>query len=176
MESAWIRYNASMPGRDERDLPLAKPLTPREREILDCLGQAMSNRQIAEHLTVSLNTVKWYVRQIYNKLGVDNRGEAVGRARRLGLLPEVEWEGTVRHNLPVAATPFVGRERELTVLSKLITDPQVRSITIFGPGGIGKTRLALEAAKRELATSDIGDDGQQEPTAFFDSRVLILSD
>ena len=91
MESHRIRYNVPMTGRDERDLPLAKPLTPREREILDCLGHAMSNRQIAEHLTVSLNTVKWYVRQIYNKLGVDNREEAVGRARRLELLPEVEW-------------------------------------------------------------------------------------
>jgi predicted ATPase/DNA-binding CsgD family transcriptional regulator len=173
MESRWISYNAPMTGRDDRDLPLAKPLTPREREILDCLGHAMSNRQIAEHLTVSLNTVKWYVRQIYNKLGVNNREEAVGRARRLELLPEVEWEATVRHNLPVAATPFVGRERELTVLSKLITDPHVRSITIFGMGGIGKTRLALEAAKRQVDPEEIGDDGQQKLS--FPDGIFFVS-
>jgi predicted ATPase/DNA-binding CsgD family transcriptional regulator len=168
-----------MTGRDERVLPLAKPLTPREQEILDCLGEEMSNRQIAGHLTVSLNTVKWYVRQIYNKLGVDNRGEAVDRARNLGLLQEGEREGAVRHNLPVAATPFVGRERELTVLAELIADPQARIITITGPGGIGKTRLALEAAKRQLALDEKGDDGQQELSfpdgIFFVSLASITS-
>ena len=137
-------------GRDTDFPPLAQPLTPREEEILTCLGDEMSNRQIAEHLTLSLNTVKWYVRQVYNKLGVDNRGEAVTRARSLGLLPPEEQGGPIRNNLPLAATPFVGRERELSLLADLFADPHARLITISGPGGIGKTRLALEAARREL--------------------------
>ena len=79
MESHWIRYNPSMTGRDDRDLPLAKPLTPREREILDCLGHEMSNRQIAEHLTVSLNTVKFHLKNLSEKLQVANRTQAVTR-------------------------------------------------------------------------------------------------
>jgi len=137
-------------GRDTDFPPLAQPLTPREEEILTCLGDEMSNRQIAEHLTISLNTVKWYVRQIYNKLGVNNRGEAVTRARSLGLLPPEDQGGPIRHNLPLAATPFVGREGELDSLAGLNADPHARLITITGPGGIGKTRLALEAARREL--------------------------
>lgn len=162
-----------MIGRDEHDLPRAQTLTPREQEVLNCLGDDMSNRQIAEHLTVSLNTVKWYVRQIYNKLGVGNRGEAVARGQSLGLLPAAEQEATGKHNLPVATMPFVGRDQELVTLGKLIADPQVRIITIVGPGGIGKTRLALEAAERVQASALNGDDGQQDLS--FPDGIFFVS-
>jgi predicted ATPase/DNA-binding SARP family transcriptional activator len=57
------------------------------------------------------------------------------------------------HNLPRQSTPFVGREAELAELDALIADPEVRLITIVGPGGIGKTRLALAAAERQLSPS-----------------------
>ncbi len=50
----------------------------------------------------------------------------------------------VKHNLSAQTTPFVGRESELAQLEDLLDDPAVRLITILGPGGMGKTRLALE--------------------------------
>jgi predicted ATPase len=50
-----------------------------------------------------------------------------------------------RHNLPVQTTPFIGREIELAELEQLLTDPDVRLVTALGAGGMGKTRLALEA-------------------------------
>ena len=53
-------------------------------------------------------------------------------------------------NLPVAATAFVGREKELAALKALLLRPEVRLVTVTGPGGIGKSRLAIEGA-RELA-------------------------
>jgi adenylate/guanylate cyclase family protein/AAA ATPase-like protein len=49
-------------------------------------------------------------------------------------------------NLPIPATPFLGRERELQELQALISRPDVRLLTMSGPGGTGKTRLALQAA------------------------------
>ncbi len=49
-------------------------------------------------------------------------------------------------NLPTHLTPFVGRERELAELGRLIADLTCRCITLVGPGGIGKTRLAVQAA------------------------------
>ena len=52
------------------------------------------------------------------------------------------------HNLPVSLTPFIGREQELADLARLIADPECRCITFTGPGGIGKTRLALQAANQ----------------------------
>jgi predicted ATPase/DNA-binding SARP family transcriptional activator len=57
-----------------------------------------------------------------------------------------------RHNLPAALTPLVGREAELTQLAAWLTRPGCRLITLVGPGGIGKTRLALELALRHVAS------------------------
>jgi LuxR family maltose regulon positive regulatory protein len=66
--------------------PLVEPLTEREIEILQSISHALSNREIAEELYLSLNTIKWYTGRIYGKLGVDNRAAAVERARELSLL------------------------------------------------------------------------------------------
>jgi predicted ATPase/DNA-binding SARP family transcriptional activator len=51
-----------------------------------------------------------------------------------------------RHNLPPQATPFIGREAALQELTRLLSDPSRRLVTITGPGGAGKSRLALQAA------------------------------
>ena len=61
-------------------------LTEREREILRLLTVGQTDREIAEETILTVGTVKWYNRQIYNKLGVRNRTEAVRRAQELGLI------------------------------------------------------------------------------------------
>jgi DNA-binding SARP family transcriptional activator/predicted ATPase len=64
------------------------------------------------------------------------------------------------HNLPAPATPFVGREGLLNELSGLLQDPDCRLVTLVGPGGSGKTRLALQAgAEAVAAASDCFADG-----------------
>jgi pimeloyl-ACP methyl ester carboxylesterase/DNA-binding CsgD family transcriptional regulator len=63
-----------------------EPLSGREREILARLSHGLSDQEIAAALFLSLNTVKWYNRQIYAKLGVRNRTQAITQARALGLL------------------------------------------------------------------------------------------
>jgi LuxR family maltose regulon positive regulatory protein len=65
---------------------LVEPLNDRELQVLRLLAAGLSDRQIGEELYLSVNTVKWYNRQIYGKLGVGRRGQAVARARELGLL------------------------------------------------------------------------------------------
>lgn len=50
------------------------------------------------------------------------------------------------HNLPVQATPLIGREEELAAATAYLRDDAVRLLTFLGPGGVGKTRLALQAA------------------------------
>jgi class 3 adenylate cyclase len=53
-------------------------------------------------------------------------------------------------NLPVTATPFLGRIRELAEVTQLLAEEEVRLLTLTGPGGTGKTRLALQAAAESV--------------------------
>ena len=129
-----------------------EPLTSREHEILACLAEGLSNQEIANRLYLAEKTVRWYNSQIYDKLGVGSRQEAVARAQVLGLLNVSADARRIagKHNLPVQATPFVGRRDELDALATLLNDPNTRLITILAPGGMGKTRLSLEAARMQV--------------------------
>lgn len=60
--------------------------------------------------------------------------------------PPLDTVSSHPHNLPVQTTPFIGRERELAEIGKLLTDSRRRLITLLGYGGAGKTRTALQAA------------------------------
>ena len=68
------------------DTDLIEYLNEREKQILRFMADGLSNKTIADNLYLSINTVKWYTRQIYNKLGVNSRVEAVNRARNLDIL------------------------------------------------------------------------------------------
>jgi LuxR family maltose regulon positive regulatory protein len=59
---------------------LMEPLTPREREVLQILVEGASNQEIARRLVLSVNTVKKHVLNIYGKLNVQNRAQAIARA------------------------------------------------------------------------------------------------
>lgn len=63
------------------------PLNLREIEILRLVAEGFSNNEIAEQLFLARSTVKWYVRQIFRKLSVASRTQAVDHARVLGLVP-----------------------------------------------------------------------------------------
>jgi DNA-binding CsgD family transcriptional regulator len=62
-------------------------ITPREMEILRLVAEGMSNREIAERLFVSENTVKTHCSRAFDKLGAKRRTQAVQRGKAMGLLP-----------------------------------------------------------------------------------------
>lgn len=76
------RTSATVPAEQ----PLLDPLTDRELEVLRLIAEGLSNREIADRLYRALPTVKGYTREIFAKLQVHRRTEAVARARDLGLL------------------------------------------------------------------------------------------
>lgn len=128
-------------------------LTSRESDILALLCEGLSDQEIADRLVIAYSTVKWYNRQIFNKMGVENRRQAILRAKELRLHetpppPEaIHTSPTIKSNLPLQTTPFVGRRRERGELVHLITQDESRLLTIIGPGGMGKSRLALSVAE-----------------------------
>ena len=135
---------------------LIEPLTHREREILVLLAQGYSSREIAQRLTLALSTIKWYVQQVYSKLGVNNKQQAILRAGELGLLethsPVVHVHYRSKHNLPSQLTSFIGHEKDVERIQHRLA--QHRLITLIGVGGIGKTRLSqLSGAEDGLGTA-----------------------
>lgn len=67
-------------------LEMVDPLSARELEVLRLLETSMDSRAMAEQLTIAVSTLRTHVRNIYAKLGVNRRLEAIARARELGLL------------------------------------------------------------------------------------------
>lgn len=65
---------------------LVEPLTGRELEVLRLIARGLTYEEVAQQLVVSLNTVRFHVKGVYGKLGVDKRTTAIDRARALGLL------------------------------------------------------------------------------------------
>jgi LuxR family maltose regulon positive regulatory protein len=65
---------------------LIEPLSERELNVLRLIAQGLSNHEISERLFLALSTVKGHNRNIFGKLGVERRTEAIARARELGLL------------------------------------------------------------------------------------------
>jgi LuxR family maltose regulon positive regulatory protein len=66
--------------------PLIEPLNEREIEVLRHISDGLSNQEIADEMVLAVSTVKWYLRNIYDKLQVNRRTQALAKARELNLL------------------------------------------------------------------------------------------
>ena len=143
------------------DTTLVAALTTREWDVLQLIAAGRSDREIAKELTLALETVKWYNKQIYRKLGVRNRTEAAAYVKAPGDLgadtkmpseprtaaeaEDLAARGTSPpHHLPAQMTSFVGRQREIADARRLLENTRLLSLT--GLAGCGKTRLAVRVA------------------------------
>lgn len=109
------------------------------RKIED--GERHPSAQIAELLANALNIPPagraTFVKVARGELRVDRLAPATSGAPPAARPPS---------NLPVLSTPLIGRQREVAELSQLLSDAECRLLTLVGPGGIGKTRLAIATA------------------------------
>src|SRR5579859_322862 len=88
MQRFAAAFRAAIPNMQRSpSQPLSEPLTERELEILRLMIAMFSNGEIAERLALTVGTVRWYVNQIYAKLDVHSRRQAIERARQLDLVP-----------------------------------------------------------------------------------------
>ncbi len=84
-EKAVITEAANQPITSDHQ-PLVEPLTNRELDVLELLAQRLSNKEIADKLFISAETVKGHLQNIYQKLEVKKRREAVEKAKNLRIL------------------------------------------------------------------------------------------
>jgi predicted ATPase/transcriptional regulator with XRE-family HTH domain len=112
------------------------------RKIED--GERRPSTQIAELIANSLNVPpanrSTFVRVARGELNLE-RLPAILKPVAVPIVPPAP-----RVNLPVLPTPLIGRQREVEELAQLLRDPHCRLLTLVGPGGMGKTRLAIETA------------------------------
>jgi WD40 repeat protein/DNA-binding CsgD family transcriptional regulator len=147
---------------------IVETLTLREQEVLRSIIDGLSNREIANQLVITLSTVKWYVNQIYRKLGVRSRVQAILRARELNLVIPSGIEddeavtgadSSVSITLPEPVNPyqglrpfqaadhryFFGREKLVAKLIQRMGEagPDVveRFLAVVGPSGSGKSSV-----------------------------------
>jgi len=138
----------------------SESFSERERTILGLVAEGKSNVEIADTLVLSENTVKWYLQQVYSKLNVRSRVQAIMKARELNLIVGNQVFAGGKTDLAALPEPinpykglhafqatdhedFFGRERMVERLLKRLTGQQklVRFLAVVGPSGSGKSSL-----------------------------------
>jgi LuxR family transcriptional regulator, maltose regulon positive regulatory protein len=80
-------FSPTPPSRPEsKPQPLIEPLSDREMDVLRLMAQGLKYKEIAAQLFISLNTVRYHVKAIYEKLAVNNRTQAIQKAQQLEIL------------------------------------------------------------------------------------------
>ncbi|MFI6483771.1 LuxR C-terminal-related transcriptional regulator [Nonomuraea sp. NPDC050663] len=111
-------------------------VSARESEVLAALGAGLSNAQISHRMRISVRTVEGHVSSLLRKYGVADRQALAARGGGGGAMT---LPGDIP-GLPRSRTSFVGRRAEVEAVRAALA--RGRLVTLVGPGGVGKTRLA----------------------------------
>ena len=127
------------------DLEQMRPETP--VELADLVYRMLAKDRDARIPSVRL--VGSELEPILARMNADGRMTPLAvPIRRTGEFSRPQMARTVKNNIPTLPVPFIGREGALGDVINLLNLPDVRMLTVLGPGGVGKTRLVIEAARR----------------------------
>jgi predicted ATPase/transcriptional regulator with XRE-family HTH domain len=109
---------------------------------------AQIDELIANALDIPIAERETFIRVARGELGMERLAHISNLIYRPNISPA---QANPHNNLPFLPTPLIGRQGEVEQLNQLLCDPECRLLTLVGPGGIGKTRLAVEAAAQVQA-------------------------
>jgi DNA-binding CsgD family transcriptional regulator/tetratricopeptide (TPR) repeat protein len=138
-----------------------EPLTSREADVLRGMVEGLTNAEIADRLVLSADTVKWYVKQLYGKLGAHSRQEAIAQAVASSLTadkiastaPNNDRESNLLIINPLpqdVSDRYIGQAEKLSQVVRLLQQ-RARLISIYGRAGSGKTALACQGLNLAMA-------------------------
>jgi predicted ATPase/transcriptional regulator with XRE-family HTH domain len=129
-----LRRHRDSAGLTQEDLAERTGLTPQAISLLE--------------RSVRRRPHRYTVQKLAEALGLEGQ-ELAGFETASRRPPASRSEtGPTRRSLPISLTPLIGREQEVEAVIRLLCDGDVRLLTLTGPGGVGKTRLAVEVARR----------------------------
>jgi len=131
---------------------------PAQELVRDQLPVGTSLRDLGEHRLKDL----FRPERVYQLLAPELPSE----------FPPLRTLEAYRNNLPLQPTPLIGREKEVSEVCDLLRGEETRLLTLTGPGGIGKTRLALQTAADLL--DDLPDGAFFAPLATLTEAELFL--
>jgi predicted ATPase len=157
----WQRYGWIGPGMDisgledefrlsgsiPRLLYVKAPAPEREPRLQAMIAELQADGNVSYRSFGSPRELGRLVRDDLALL-LSERFTTTGTRAEQGASPASSNERRGSGALPVASTSLIGRDLDIDAVSKLLQDPEVRLVTLTGPGGIGKTRLAIAVASR----------------------------
>jgi len=146
-QEPWRTWVAERGGLDAVYQRLTRfPVAERERQVLNLLlaQPGLTNKQYAAMLHMHRVTFQRTLRRLFATVSTHLAAQAAGPpAARPPLAPPAAPGAP----LPLPMTPLIGRTHEVAAICTWLHDPAKRLITLVGPGGIGKTRLAIQVAR-----------------------------
>lgn len=148
IEAAW-KVLSIEPWHEETHQQLMQSLAASGQRSAALAQYDVCRHVLAEELGVEPSP---FTTEIYEQIKNNATKPSVTTLPFPPLADSKPWQSPTRNNLPIPLTPLVGRETEHSQIIERITDTDCRLLTILGPGGIGKTRLAVSVAE-SLAAS-----------------------
>ncbi|HEY1920185.1 MAG TPA: LuxR C-terminal-related transcriptional regulator [Streptosporangiaceae bacterium] len=122
-------------------------MSEREAEVLQKLGAHLTNAKIASQMHISVRTVESHVSSLLRKFGVPDRRALAELAPAVAARPLPRSGAGPVVGLSSARTTFIGREQEQAAVREGLAGRDGRVVSLIGPGGVGKTRLAAKMAE-----------------------------